>query len=115
MHIRVPPEITDQIREFARKMISTTAEPQFVQVIPDRGSKASDCFENVRRKTAREGGRIQLGWNVWEWPGIYLEAEHHAIYTRQDGSGPLDITPSEIGATRHLFVPDDLATYNFEN
>jgi len=96
-------------------MISPTAEPQFVQVRPEIGCKASDCFENVRKKAARESGRIQFGSNVWEWPGIYLEAENHAVYAPPDDSALRDITPSEIRAPRHLFVPDDSATYNFEN
>jgi hypothetical protein len=115
MHIRVPLEISDELLEFARTMISPAAEPQLVLVRPEPGCEASDCFENVRKKVAREGGRIQFGWNVWEWPGIYLEAEHHAVYAPPDGSALRDITPSEVYAVQHMFVPDDSATYDFEN
>jgi hypothetical protein len=113
MHMRVPPEITDQVREFAREKVNSASEPHFVKVAPEPWCKPGDCFENVRRKVAKEGGAIQFGWAVWEWPGVFLEAEHHAVYVRPDSSF-VDITPCEFG-TRRLFVPDDSATYDFEN
>ena len=84
-------------------------------VTPDSWCKAGDCFENVRRKLKKDGGRIQFGWAVWEWPGVFLEAEHHAVYVAPKSPSFVDVTPCNFGSTRHLFVPDDSATYNFEN
>jgi hypothetical protein len=115
MHTGVPPEITNQIREFAHKMIGPAAEPQFVNVMPEPGCEPLECFVNVRSKVERDGGRIQFGWSVWQWGEVYLEAEHHAVYVAPESSDLVDITPSEYKTPKHLFIPDNSATYDFEN
>jgi hypothetical protein len=70
----------------------------------------------VRRKVEAEGGRMQTGWAIWEWPNAFLRAEHHAVYEPPSGSPWFDITPSESSTvTRRLFLPDDSATYDFQN
>jgi hypothetical protein len=115
MHITVPAEISDKVRQFAREKVGPTTEPQFVTITPEKGCAPADCFANVQKKVAKEGGRIQFGWALWEWPGVYFEAEHHAVYVPPGSSSFLDITPSEFGITRRLFVPDDAAVYDFAN
>ena len=115
MHITVPAEITDQVRQFAIRKVGPGTEPRFVSITPEKGCRIADCFLNVQRKVAKEGGRIQFGWALWEWPGVYFEAEHHAVYVPSDSSRFVDITPSEFGITKRLFVPDDAATYDFAN
>ena len=37
------------------------------------------CYVNVAAFCQRNGGEIQFGWIIWELPGIYLTAEHHAV------------------------------------
>jgi hypothetical protein len=115
MHITVPAEISDQVRQFAIEKVGPGTEPQFVSITPEKGCKVADCFLNVQKKVVKEGGRIQFGWALWEWPGLYFEAEHHAVYVTPDDSRFVDITPSEFGLTKRLFVPDDAATYDFDN
>jgi|ERR1017187_3499677 hypothetical protein len=100
-----PVEITDEIRQFAREKIGSTAEPQFITITPELGCKAGDCFMNVQNKVIREGGRIQFGWAIWEWPGALLEAEHHAVYASPENAQFIDPTPCERGSRRRLFVP----------
>ena len=74
-----------------------------------------ECFGNVRRKVEREGGRIQFGWEIYVWPGVYIEAEHHAVYEGPNGPPWLDITPAmtELPYEKRLFLPDDSAVYDF--
>jgi hypothetical protein len=115
MHMRVPPEITPQVRELTRSKIGPDSEPLFVEVTPEPWCKCADCFENVRRKVAKHGGSIQFGWAVWEWPGVFLEAEHHAVWAPPGDGALVDITPCEFGSTRRLFLPDDAAIYDFEH
>lgn len=115
MHAAVPPEITNQIREFAHKAIGLAADPQFVNVTPEPGCKSLECFANVRSKVEKQGGRIQFGWSVWQWRDVYLEAEHHAVYTAPHSSEFIDITPCDSGTTERLFIPDDSATYDFQS
>jgi hypothetical protein len=65
MHMRAPQEITDYLRNFAHKEVGPAAVPQLVTITPEAWCKPGDCFENVRRKVAKEGGRIQFGWALW--------------------------------------------------
>jgi hypothetical protein len=87
----------------------------FVDVSPKPGCRPADCFLNVLRKVQREGGHIQYGWSIWEWPKVFVEAEHHAVYEAPAGSPWRDITPCERRSAKRLFLPDDTATYDFEN
>jgi hypothetical protein len=112
---RTPDNITARIRELCQQ-VSPGAEPVFIRIAPDPGCKPLDCFECVRRKVEREGGRIQYGWAIWEWPHVYVEAEHHAVFEPPGGLPCLDITPSASSEIkRRLFLPDNTAVYNFEN
>lgn len=83
---------------------------------PERGAEPLDCFGCVRQKVDRHGGRMQFGWVIWEWPLVYIEAAHHAVYEPPAGPPWVDITPSgEADETRRLFLRDDSAVYSFEN
>lgn len=69
------------------------------------------CFQNVERAIARKGGSSVLGWTIWMRPGVYVEAEHHALWLPPMHARPLDITPKEEGERRTMFLPDPTATY----
>ncbi|MGL4965857.1 MAG: SEC-C metal-binding domain-containing protein [Inquilinus sp.] len=58
-----------------------------------------------------EGGSLLYGWLIWEWPRVFIEAEHHAVWEK-DGS-LVDITPPSNGERRILFLPDPNASYDF--
>ena len=91
-------------------------DPVFVRIEIDDSDQPSDCFFNVRRRIEREGGSIQFGWAIWEWPRVFVEAEHHAVFAPADGGPWKDVTPCEIpGSRRRLFLPDNAAVYDFEN
>jgi hypothetical protein len=110
-----PSTISAQIRKLCAQLRPDT-EPVFLVPMPDPDCEPLDCFNCVRRKVAREGGRIQFGWAIWEWPRVFLEGEHHAVYEPPSGPPWVDITPFQVaGMTRRLFLPDDAATYDFEN
>lgn len=112
---RTPQDITKPIRELCRT-INADNTPVFLPIVPESGCQPGDCFHNVRRKTETAGGHIQFGWAIWEWPNVYIEAEHHAVHVSADGRAFSDITPSGLeGFTHRLFLPDDTATYDFDN
>jgi hypothetical protein len=90
-------------------------EPVFIRIKQEPGAAPLDCFKAVGSKVGREGGRIQFGWAIWEWPRVYLEAEHHAVYETPAGPPWVDVTPGAAGTWRRLFLPDDTAVYDFEN
>jgi hypothetical protein len=84
---------------------------------PEPGWEPNYCFSCVRERVRRDGGRIQLGWSIWEWPRVYLQAERHAVFAPADGSPWLDISPAPVPViTARLFLPDDAAAeYDFAN
>ena len=108
--------LNPRTKEFCAR-IRSGARPQLMIIQPEPGSEPNDCFFSVRERVRRDGGRIQLGWSIWEWPGVYLEAERHAVFAPADGSPWLDISPAPVPEiTARLFLPDDAAAeYDFAN
>lgn len=114
MLTRTPSADDRHIQDFCRR-VAPEARPRLLEIIPDPQSLPQECFPNVARKVELEGGRIVFGWAVWEWPGVYIEAEHHAVYESPQGAW-IDNTPSPSSDITHrLFVRDDSAIYNFDN
>ncbi|MBI3934861.1 MAG: SEC-C domain-containing protein [Acidobacteria bacterium] len=97
--------------------ISPGARPVRLPIRPEPGCDVRECFQNVRRKVEKEGGRIRYGWVLWEWPRVFIEAEHHAVYESADGPPWLDLTPPmvEDPQVARLFLPDDSAVHDFDN
>ncbi|HJO67441.1 MAG TPA: hypothetical protein QF469_19150 [Sphingomonas sanguinis] len=103
-----PAEITSFIRATAKAI--GKHEPVYVDLAKHDGMPPSMCFENVAKLVRTQGGKLITGWLFWEWPGVMIDAEHHAIWERPDGLWE-DVTPKADGETRILFVRDDKATY----
>ena len=111
---KTPDPTAAHVIAFARRIVAS-ATPILMPIRPAAGCEALDCFHNVRGQVQQHGGRIQFGWSIWEWPRVYLEAEHHAVYA-PPGSGPwTDVTPAPDGDTHRVFIADDTAIYDFEN
>ena len=97
-------------------IINRNVRPQYIGITPEPDCEPNDCFFCVKNKVDRMGGRIQFGWSIWEWPQVYLEAEHHAVYEPPTGPPWIDITPSENPRIhRRLFVSDNSTVYDFSN
>jgi len=58
----------------------------------------------------RAGGPIQHGWTIWEWQGVYVEAEFHACWRAPNGTLH-DLTPKALPVDRILFLPDNARSY----
>jgi len=86
------------------------AEPVYLPVQPEADAIALECFPNVQAKVARDGGQMQCGWQLWEWPHVLVEAEFHAVWVSPAGK-MIDITPKPEGETYILFVPDPRRRY----
>jgi len=108
--------LTPRTEEFCAR-IRPDIKPLSMAIRPERGCEPNECFSSVQKRVLRDGGRIQCGWSIWEWPGVYLEAEYHAVYAPPDGSPWIDLSPSPIPEITHrLFLPDDaIAEYDFAN
>lgn len=50
---------------------------------------------------------------MFAWPGVYVEAEHHAVWQSSDGR-LIDVSPPPPGERKILFVRDDTKIYDIE-
>jgi hypothetical protein len=76
------------------------------------GTFVNDCYGNVDRMIAKNGGVMQCGWQIWETlPGVMIEGEFHAVWVDAKGDYH-DITPKAIsGINTILFLPDSTRKY----
>lgn len=73
--------------------INLDVRPVRLTIRPEPGSLARECFMKAKQRVEREGEAICYGWTIWEWPRVFVDAEHHAVYEAADGSLH-DTTPS---------------------
>ncbi|MCO6419312.1 hypothetical protein JYK14_24580 [Siccirubricoccus sp. KC 17139] len=112
MNTTTPDKITGQVMRLCER-IMPGARPVFVPVHTHPDCRPNECFLNVRAAVGFGGGRIVYGWGIWIWPGVMVEAEHHAVWELPDGT-LVDITPKIHGERRILFLRDDGATFDYE-
>jgi hypothetical protein len=104
-----PQTLTPEIEEFCEQL-APGSSPVYLDVEPTSWAQPLDCYLNVERQIAERGGEVQYGWQIWEWRGVYLDAEFHAVW--KDPHGKLhDITPKNDPTLRILFLPDATRVY----
>lgn len=86
---------------------------EWVSVTPSPTAVMHECFYNVRSHIEKHGGALIYGWAVWEWPDVFVEAEHHAVW-ELDGK-LIDVTPHEAGIERVAFLRDPSATFDWSH
>lgn len=92
--------------EFCSRLRSQK-EPFLVPLVP-RPMPIENCYWNVLAQVQQRGGAILFGWMIKHWPGLYLAAEHHAVWQRIDGE-IWDVTerrPDCAGPTTFLLDAD---------
>lgn len=107
---RTPEQIDAHVRSFCRS-INSVSVPIFLRLNPDPDALPRECFNNVLKRCGSQGGTIQYGWAIWTWPGIWLKAEHHAVWRDPDGN-LTDVTPNTPDTTHVLFLPDSLRLHD---
>lgn len=75
--------------------------PQSSDLLP-----AGNCYWNVERQVAQSGGTICFGWLITMWPGVYVEAMHHAVWCMPDEK-LIDVSESYplCSSSSSLFIP----------
>ena len=104
MLTRTPRAVTGAIRELAERLVPG-AEPAYVEIKPRSDGTVNECFAAVDQQVSDYGGKIHYGWSMWEWPGVMIEAEFHAVWKRPDGSLQC-VTPRADEERRILFLSD---------
>ena len=108
---RTPGKITEQIITLCNE-IDKSQQPYRVPVKPESWAEPKECFFNVKAKVEKDGGKIQFGWAIWEWPNVMIEAEFHAIWISPQNT-PIDITPNAANMQKILFLPDCEFEYDY--
>ena len=108
--MRPPKLIKPYVISFCRSIV-TEPQPVYVSVRPLADAPENECFSILPRHVSQHGGEQVIGWAIWEWPRVYIEAEFHAVWSQPDGS-LIDPTPKIAPIPRILFLPDPRRTYN---
>lgn len=110
IHTTTPTEIGKHVRRLCAR-IGVTSDPVRLPVCRDAKAVPNECFANVARKIAAEGGSIQYGWLIWEWPHVFIEAEFHAVWRNPMGE-LAEVSNPGNGEPEILFVPDTQRTFS---
>jgi len=104
-----PPKIIKPyVLSFCRQI--SQHEPFFVPLRPLSGKPINECFNIVPKHIATHGGKQCVGWTIWEWPKVFIEAEFHCIWETPKGEF-IDLTPKIRNFDRILFLPDAKKQY----
>ena len=112
----VPKPDSDAVRRL-RKHLGVEKDAVRVKIAVTESARERNCYINVRDKVEKNGGRLQLGWAVWQHSNIFIEGEPHAVYDPGDGNPWIDCTPHDMPDAGRvweiLFIPNDSGTYDF--
>ena len=104
------PEIeATHLQAFCRE-ITATSNPVLVSCIPRFDRPANECFPLVEEQIAGSGGSMVVGWAIWEWPGVFIEAEFHAVWASPEGQ-LIDFAPRPLRSPHIVFLPDPSRKY----
>jgi hypothetical protein len=110
--LKTPTSVNSNVLRLLKKM-SLSGPPYYVPVIPEFNAQLDACFINVDQKIRRSGGKLILGWAIWE-NEFMVEAEFHGVWNSANGQH-IDLTPKLNNEARILFVMDPSAKYeNFQ-
>ncbi|MFG5776987.1 hypothetical protein ACFIQF_07910 [Comamonas sp. J-3] len=116
MKYRHPVTPIDPMSSFAqeiKKKLKIKEDPVYIDVELSKHAIVNECFANTSSQVDLNGGQQVLGWALWELPGVYFEAEFHAVWERPDGV-LIDITPKKELTSRILFLRDPGTSYTGE-
>jgi len=98
----VPPVVSEVIQAFASELSPTP--PVHVPLRKDDRAVYGWPSDGIKEKINTDGGSIQFGWRMREWPGVLLTAEPHAVWVDSEGT-LIDITRDVAASDTSLFVP----------
>lgn len=92
-------------------ILNADFEPIEILCEIENNEKALDCFNIVQTKVENSGGKMILGWQIWQ-TNMLMEAEAHAVW--EDLEGELhDISPKafNLPIEKIVFVEDSKMKY----
>lgn len=85
--------------------VASKSSPALVLCSPRFDRPAKECFPIIKEQIASNGGSMVVGWAIWEWPGVFIEAEFHAVWASPDGQLS-DLVPRSLLSQHIVFLPD---------
>ncbi len=108
--IRIPNRRKDYVASFCRSVVQGQM-PKLVSHEPLADKPFNECFSIVPEHIAAHGGKEQFGWAIFELKRVWLEAEFHVVWEREDGV-LVDLTPRQAPLEHILFLPDPERRYD---
>lgn len=108
--LKTPTELNENVKAIARKLKLDSKKAIFLTVQPYKEAIPLECYKNVDAYVELNGGTSQLGWRIWEWTGVLIEAESHCVWKSPEGQ-LVDISPIYDKEPIILFLPDDSCIY----
>lgn len=108
-HPVTPAELSPALASLCQELVPCS-KPFHVNVAPLRNAPVNECFPLVEAHAEQHGGTRLLGWALWEMPGLFVEAEFHAIWCSPSGEY-VDIAPKAQPTARIYFLPSAEAVY----
>ncbi|MBY6206907.1 MULTISPECIES: hypothetical protein [Halomonas] len=93
--VRVADIREGQTRRFCYEVLPRVA-PRYVLHQAVAGAEVAQCFRAVEMQVRIYGGEQVVGWALWVWPKVMIEAEWHAVWRDPEGV-LMDITPRPPG------------------
>jgi hypothetical protein len=109
MNVRVPIKRKDYVRALCRKL-APGIDPAYVEHLPLVNKPFNECFMIVPEHIAIHGGKPRYGWALFELKRVWLEAEFHVVWEREDGV-LIDLSPRPAPLDQILFLPDPKREY----
>lgn len=106
----VPEPSTPHVLGFCASVVHGHT-PELIEHAPLPGKPEKECFGIVPEQVAAHGGEQLIGWCIWYVPGVFIEAELHAVWKRPADGRLIDITPRPLWLPQVLFLPDPERQY----
>jgi len=106
---RTPVRISPEIIRLCRDLVADARQAFFLAAQPIPGADPLQCFPVVEEFVAKNGGELCVGWRIWEWPEVMIEAEFHGVW--QAPNGDLRDLTTEAATGRILFLRDPAKKY----
>jgi hypothetical protein len=105
----VPNIEAQHLRAFCSEVV-TTGVPIVARCIPRFDRPSNECFSLVEEQIREKSGSMIVGWAIWERPGVFIEAEFHAVWESPEGEF-IDLSPRPLLFQHVLFLPDPSRKY----
>lgn len=92
------------------RAVEPESSPTTIPCRPLHTESINDCFEIVSKHITQYGGSEVIGWAIWEWPSVMVEAEFHSVWRSPEGE-LICLTPRPIPFDKITFLPSMAARY----